>query len=209
MMTPRLLWGGMTLVAAFFLVASPARSDDPAKKPDASKANAEMEAYMKAGTPGPEHKRLDSLAGSWAFTIKMWMDPNQKTPTESSGTAERRWILSGRFLQEDVHSQFMGQPFTGFGIMGYDNIQKKYTTMWIDSMTTAIGTSLGTADASGKVITFEGTHLDPLTGKPVKGRDVLRLLDNNHQNMEAFKVGPDGKEFKVMEIHFTRKAKAN
>ncbi len=204
----RMLLGGMLLGTLFVLVGSPAWSQDQAKKGD-SKANAEMEAYMKAGTPGPQHKQLDALAGSWTYTMKMWMDPNQKTPTESSGTGERRWILGGRFLQEDYHGQFFGQPFTGFGITGYDNIQKKFTAMWIDSMTTAIATSLGTADASGNVITFLSEQLDPATAKPIKGRDVVRIADNNHHSMEMFKVGPDGKEFKVMELQFTRKAKAN
>src|SRR5262249_19692746 len=149
-----------------------ALSDDQAKKGDAGKANAEMEAYMKAGTPGPQHKRLDAMAGSWTYKLKMWMDPNQKTPMESHGTAERKWILGGRFLQEDVHDkgEMFGQPFTGFGITGYDNMQKKYTAMWIDSMTTSIITSLGTADASGNVITFRSEQLDPLTGKPFKSR---------------------------------------
>src|SRR5438876_3953622 len=201
-MTPRMLLGGLTLVGALVLFISPARSDDKPKPADAAKANAEMEAYMKAAQPGPHHKRLDALAGSWTYTMKMWMDPTQKTPTESSGTGERRWILGGRFLQEDYHGQFFGQPFTGFGITGYDNIQKKFTAMWIDSMTTAIATSLGTADASGNVITFLSEQLDPATAKPIKGRDVVRIADNNHHSMEMFKVGPDGKEFKVMELQF-------
>jgi hypothetical protein len=79
--------------------------------------------------------------------------------------------------------------------------------MWIDSMTTAITTSLGTADASGKVITFHNEMIDPATNKPVKGRDVVRIVDDNKHSMEMFKVGPDGKELKVMELHFTRKQK--
>lgn len=32
----------------------------------------------------------------------------------------------------------MGQPFTGIGMHGYENLTKKYVTMWIDSIGTGI-----------------------------------------------------------------------
>src|SRR5262245_13519664 len=38
---------------------------------------AEMEAYMKAGTPGPQHQALAATAGSYTLKVKSWQDPTQ------------------------------------------------------------------------------------------------------------------------------------
>jgi len=56
-----------------------------------------MEQYTKLAAPGEPHKLLASLAGSWVTTTKEWMEPN-KTPTESTGSAEMKMLLDGRFL---------------------------------------------------------------------------------------------------------------
>ncbi len=190
------------LAGALLLVCGPARAGEKDKK---AKVDADMEAWMKAASPGPEHKRLDALVGSWEGTVTMWMDPS-KPPTESKCTAERKWVLGGRFLHEEVKGEFMGMPFQGVGLTGYDNTQKKYTAMWVDNLTTSISTSLGTADESGNVLTFTKEDVDPVSGKKVKGRDVVNLAPDKN-TMEMYKEGPDGKEMKVMEIIFTRKAK--
>src|SRR5437868_4593615 len=87
-----------------------------------------FEAMRKAAAPGPFHKKLDPLAGSWTWTSKFY---GTTPPQEGSGTAERKWIMDGRFLQEDVFSkELLGQPFKGFGLTGYDNMQKKYVAVW-------------------------------------------------------------------------------
>jgi hypothetical protein len=73
-----------------------------------------MEVYQKLATPGEPHKQLASLAGSWTTKTKEWMEPG-KPPTESTGTAEMKMLLDGRFLYQEYSSQTMGQPFSGLG----------------------------------------------------------------------------------------------
>jgi hypothetical protein len=166
-----------------------------------------FEAMRKAAAPGPFHKKLDPMNGSWTWTSKMWFDPT-KGPTEGSGTAERKWILDGRFLQDEVVSkELFGQPFKGFGLTGYDNTQKKYVAVWSDTFTTALSTSVGTVDDTGKIFTFQRDDVDPVSGKKVKGKDVIRIIDDSKHTMEMFKIGPDGKEIKVMELTISRKGK--
>jgi hypothetical protein len=54
-----------------------------------------FEAMRKAAAPGPYHKKLEPLAGSWTWTSKFY----GTTPLqEGAGTAERKWIMDGRFL---------------------------------------------------------------------------------------------------------------
>jgi hypothetical protein len=74
-------------------------------------------------------------------------------------------------------------------------------------MTTALSHSTGTVDEAGKVFTFHREDVDPFTGQKFKGRDVIRILGADKHTMEMYKSGPDGKEIKVMEITFVRKAK--
>ena len=59
--------------------------------------------------------------------------------------------LGGRFLEERVQSSFMGQPFSGIGYTGYDNVKKKYVSTWMDNMGTMIMVMEGTPDPAGKV----------------------------------------------------------
>jgi len=193
-MTRLLLICGFAVV----LTAGAAGADD---KKDADA----FEAMRKAATPGPFHKKLEPLNGSWTWTSKFWVDP-AKSPKEGTGSSERKWILGGRFLAEDVNSkEIFGAPFQGFGLNGYDNIQKKYVTVWTDSLTTAVSTGTGTVDETGKVFTFHNEVSDPITGQKIKGRDVVKIIDDTKHVMEMYKVGPEGKEVKVMEITFTKK----
>jgi Protein of unknown function (DUF1579) len=159
-----------------------------------------MKAMAEAVKPGPEHKKLEPLVGSWSFTCKMWMDPT-KAPMESKGTIERQWILGGRFVEEKVTgTSFDGKPgFEGRGILGYDNAQKKYTMGWICSMSTGIENGVGTADTSGKNFTFQTECFCPVRKTKIHGKNVLRIASSDRNVMEMFEI-EGGKEQKMMEI---------
>jgi hypothetical protein len=198
---------GVALAVALAVVAGPVLSGDakkskPSKKP--AKAEEPFAAMIKYGTPGPEHKTLDALAGSWKARVKFWMDPSQP-PVESEGTIERKWIMGGRFLEEHFKGDAGGQAFTGLGLVGYDKLKKKYSYAWIDSMTTAISTSDGTYDAAKKTFTFVNEALDPYSGRKTKNRDVTRILSADRHVSEMYKTPSGGKEFKVLEIDYRRK----
>ena len=131
-----------------------AKDKKPEKQMD---PQAMMEMYAKLATPGEPHKLFASLAGSWTTKTKEWMEPG-KPPTESTGSAEMKMVLDGRFLQQEFTGQMMGQPFSGIGIDAYDNLRKKYVTTWMDTMGTGIFMMEGTASADGKTITLKGRH---------------------------------------------------
>ncbi len=162
-----------------------------------------LEDYAKASLPVAEHKALEPLTGVWTYTAKCWMKPGD-APQEMSGVSARKWILGGRFLHDQIENTKPAADFQGLGLTGYDKAARKYTSMWVDSMSTAIQTSYGTVDKSGKVFTYHNEVNCPLLGKKVKGRDVIRILDQDHHVMEMYKE-LDGKEIKVMEITYARK----
>jgi hypothetical protein len=185
------------------LTATLAFADDPKPK-SAAQQQAEMDAMMKAATPGDAHKKLSPMAGSWTADVKMWMAPGAP-PAAGSGAAENSWALDGRWLEQRFTGNFMGMPFTGVGYTGYDNIKKKYVGTWMDTMTTSMMISDGKADADGKSITFSSTMDDPMTGKTSPVKEKVTVVDADHHTLEMWGAGPDGKMFKMMEINYTRK----
>ena len=162
-----------------------------------------MEMYKKLAMPGDPHKLFASLAGSWTTKSKEWMEPG-KPAKESTGTAEMKMLLDGRFLYQEYSGQMMGQPFSGIGIDAYDNITKKYVTAWMDTMGTGIFLMEGTASADGKTITLKGSHPEPGGGK-MTHRAVWKLVDNNTQQFDMYGTHHGGKEMKMFEIVYTRK----
>jgi hypothetical protein len=177
------------------------------KKDGPPDEKAMMEAMMKAATPGAAHKKLNFFAGSWECTVKMWADPS-KPPSESPATADFKWILGGRYLEEKVAGTFGGMKFEGMALIGYDNIQKRYHLTWIDNFGTGVETAHGKVSDDGKTFTFIGQSTDPLTGKKIKSRDVQKIMDNDNYVSEMFRtIDAGGKEMdvKVMEITCTRK----
>jgi hypothetical protein len=93
----------------------------------------------------------------------------------------------------------MGMPFEGRGTMAYDNLQKHYVSTWIDNMGTGIMIANGACDGKG-TWNMSGESPDPMTGKMIKTRSVMKLVDDNTFVMEMYMPGADGKETKMMEI---------
>ncbi len=184
--------------------ATAAEKEKKAAKAAPPDEKAMMEAMMKAATPGEPHKKLDSMIGTWDTRVTMWMDPS-KPSQESTGTSENRWVLGNRYVQQTFEGTFMGQPFSGIGYTGYDNITKKYTGVWMDTGTTSMMNMTGKADAAGKVMTFSGTMPDPMTGKACKLTSKVTVADNDHHTMEMWGPDSSGKVYKMMEITYVRK----
>ncbi len=194
------------------LIIYPAVAQDKSAKQDKASQQKEnappgaeemMKKMAELAAPGPAHKALNSLAGDWTVEAKFWMGGPE--PTESKGTATKHWIMGGRFLQEDFKGEFMGQPFQGMGLTGYDKMKQKYVGLWIDSMGTAMANSEGSADADGKVITMSGTMDDPMSGeknKPVKY--LLRIVSQDKHVMEMHDLSL-GDKSKMGEITYARK----
>ncbi|WHZ16056.1 MAG: hypothetical protein OJF52_002904 [Nitrospira sp.] len=197
----RLIQLGIATLCVMLTVSAVAAKEKKAEKQMDQQAM--MELWKKLATPGEPHKLFAGLAGSWTTQTKEWMEPG-KPPTESTGTADMKMLLDGRFLYQEYNAQMMGQPFSGIGIDAYDNMTKKYVTAWMDTMGTGIFIMEGTASADGKTITLKGSHPEPGGGK-MTHRAVWKLVDANTQTFEMYGTHGQGKEMKMMEITYTRK----
>jgi len=192
---------GIATLCVMLTVSAVAAKEKKAEKQMDQQAM--MELWKKLAQPGEPHKVFAALVGSWTTQTKEWMEPG-KPPMESSGTADMKMLLDGRFLYQEYHGQMMGQPYNGIGIDAYDNMTKKYVTAWMDSMGTGIFIMEGTASADGKTITLKGSHPEPGGGK-MTHRAVWKLVDVNTQTFEMYGSHGKEKEMKFLEIAYTRK----
>jgi hypothetical protein len=186
-------------------VATANAEDKPGEEislPDALKA------YQELSEPGPEHKKLAMMVGNWKIDSTVYTAPDAP-PTKSEATASVRALMGGRYFRETYKGEMMGLEFSGIGMFGYDKGMKKYVSTWLDSMSTGLMHSEGTADASGDVITYTGQYFDPLRQTIVKTKYVLTIKNRKTHSAVMYEIAADGSEHKGMELVYTRAARAD
>ena len=114
-------------------------------------------------------------------------------------------ILGCRYQETVSTATMMGMPFEGHGLLGYDNAKKVFENTWVDNMGSGIMKTSGAWDSTTKSVTLIGKGLDPGTLAEKDFKETFKVMDENTQMMEMFGYGPDGKDFKMMEIKFSRK----
>ena len=191
------------MALALLVVCTSVVADEPKKAMPADQ-KAMMDAMMKAMMPGEPHKLLENMVGTFDVKVTAWMMPGDP-PMNSTGTSVNTWIMGGRFVEEKFTGQFMGQPFTGIGYLGYDNIKKTYWSSWMDNMSTGAMMSTGSTSDNGKTWKFTATMPDPMTGKDTPIEEHVNVTDKDHYSFDMWAPGPDGKMMKTMAIAYSRK----
>jgi len=193
----------LPVLAIGLLLLSPLGAQEAKAKTSTAEQQAMMEAWQKASTPSSNHKLLAGFKGNWNYTGKLWMEPGAP-PQTTSGSATTVALLDGRYFQEDSSGSFMGMPFHGIAVMGYDNVAQHFTSTWIDNMSTSILFMTGSYDLASKTFTYLCEMDDMLKpGSKVKVRQVVKVLSDDSHILEWYEVR-GGKERKTMEMTYTR-----
>jgi hypothetical protein len=161
-----------------------------------------MEVYKKVGTPGEPHRLLAKLEGSWITRTRGWFEG--KPTMESTGTCDQRLVLNGHYLEQIYTGTMDGMPFSGINLLGYNNYTKKFESVWIDSMSTAIYFFVGRGSRDGRTITQECSYVDPVRG-PAVWLSLTRIKNDNTLEFEMFITPKGGKKEKMMEMTVSRK----
>lgn len=162
----------------------------------------EMKKWMEYMTPSEMQKMMSAWDGEWNESITMWSTPGAD-PQQMKATCVNKMIVGGRYQESKHTGDFMGMPFEGIGTTGWDNAGKYFVSSWVDNFGTGMIYMEGTWDENNKSMKLAGKMTDPMTGKSTNIRQVMKIIDDNNQMMEQF-VEKDGKDFKNMEIKFTR-----
>ena len=154
--------------------------------------------------PGPEHAILAEMEGTWDAVMHMPGAP--KDAPASKGTHVYKMECGGLWLTSKFEGDFGGMKFEGRGIDGYDPAKKKYTGVWVDSMSSTPLLLEGTRDEKTKVLTMTGDHPGP-DGKLAKVKTKSSFKDKDHHTFTMYMVGEGGKDEEMMTIEYTRKKK--
>lgn len=161
-----------------------------------------MADLMTAGAPGENHKQMAESVGEFKVTGKMWMEPGAEAmPT--TATASRKTVLGGRYVIEEYKSDFMGMPFEGMLIQGYDNLAGEHVSIWMDTWSTWPTISSGNHDDQG-VLHLRGTMRDVMTPKGRPSHSAISGESQDGGTMSMYDTRPGGGEFKVMELTYER-----
>jgi hypothetical protein len=190
---------GLTLAVSAVTFAEE-KAATPSKQPSPQEMMAKM---MELGAPGPQHEKLKAMEGTFDAEVTMQMTPDA-APTTSKGKMTNQMVFGGRYLHGQYKGEFMGQPFEGMSVFGFDNMKKQYFNGWIDSMSTGVMMAYGSSDSAGKVITCTAKVDCPMDNSVKTMKTVVTITDNNAHTYEMYDVGADGKEFKTMTIKYTR-----
>lgn len=187
--------------------AEQAAKDATKAAQDAAKGGEQdmMAAWAAANEPGKEHAQLlAEMSGNWDVASKSWMAPGAPV-MESKGSAKIVPIMGGRFVHQEFKGDMGGMAFTGTGYTGYNNATKKYESMWMDSVTTAMMLFTGERKADGS-LEFKGDYVDPMSGQKKQFRSISRNPDKDTMVFEMFDTDSTGKEFRSMEMTYKRVA---
>lgn len=157
-----------------------------------------------APKPGPAHEALKAEAGTWNAAIEMVPAPGAPA-MKSSGVETNVIGCGGLCLITDFKGTMApGETFEGHGVVAYDPAKKKYVGSWTDSMSAGLAISEAAWDPAAK--TFSGWMEGPdATGKVMKSRSVSEHKADGSRVLTMFAPGPDGKEFQMMRIVYTKK----
>ena len=154
------------------------------------------------GSDSPHHF-LAQLAGGWAGTSKLWLEPD-KLADEAPLVGNIQLILDGRFALFLYQSAVQGEAQHGMFTFGYNTTLDRYETSWVDSFhnNTAIMFCVGTSMENG--FSVLGSYPDPTGGPDWGWRTVVELLDDDHLVVTAYNIHPEYGEAKATEAKLTR-----
>ncbi len=200
----------LVIVVGTIAIAQPAKESNPAGAPEMQLppgwTEADMQACMAAATPGKMHEHLAKSVGVWSGKSTMWMAPDTQ-PMNSECTAIYSPMMDGRFVKCEITGDMPGMgPFNGFGLYGFDNVAENFQATWVSNCGTGIMNGVGELSSDSKVMTWNFTYTCPITRKLDSLREIETITGPNSRTLESFGIDPkSGKEFKMMEIVFTRK----
>jgi Protein of unknown function (DUF1579) len=168
-------------------------------KPVPSSAKLDAKA---AASSTPEIDVLKKWVGSWEATIESTGRDGKAVTNAAKATAK---LSGGRWLVTDFDGTFLGAPFIGHEVIGYDPVAKKYVLNWVDSMATSFSTGEGLYNPQTKTFTLTVTGRDDSTGKMTTWRQVDIWKDADHHDWTLRTISAkDAKEQIQMTIRYHR-----
>jgi hypothetical protein len=143
-------------------------------------------AQMEMPKPGPEHKKLDMLVGSWTLDGDVKPGGDAGPGGKTTETEKCEW-MEGEFFVV-CHTEYkttMGNG-SGVSIMGYSADDKTYTYREFNSWGEFV-------DAKGSLNgdTWTWTNDEKMGNMTMKGRFTMKMTSSTSYNF-SYETSPDG-----------------
>jgi len=156
-----------------------------------------------ASQPGPEHRWLEPLIGSWKIEMT-WYSPGAPT-LRTSGTSENRWILGGRFVLAEAAAGEGPTAIEDKTLYGYDRWERKFFSLGLRTVGAGLTQDWGFYDPVSRSFALSGKDRDQATGRLGVHRQLIKVLGPDRYSIEVFADVPQRRPLKVLEIGFTRR----
>ncbi|WP_083983364.1 DUF1579 family protein [Actinomadura hibisca] len=166
-------------------------------------------------TPGPQHRRLDPLVGTWkAVKYNYVLGQNGQPIVSRDITVKVRWIAKtgGRFLEEKTEGTLGGAKYYRLGVLGYSNIDRRYEWTTFDSVTPTAMTYRGAPTTGGAgPLSIPGEFTDPgvlgpdYLGKTIPMRTVITIGSRGRHTFDLYFTPPGQGERLADRVVYTRK----
>lgn len=155
--------------------------------------------------PGKGQKFLAQHCGNWTWSSTAKMSPGGESKTYT-GEMKSNMSFDGRYMFESFEGDRNQGPhrFEALNITGYDNKRKVFVSSWLDNTMTGIFTAQGVPNDDWTEINWVQDRTNQMTGKIDKLRVVETFHGPDKFSIVEYWPGSDGKEFKAVEIQFSR-----
>lgn len=214
LMTHRMMAGVVALMACAGVALGQDHGKEPAKPADkmaqpaggddAAKQAEEMKIWEEMAKPAEQHKWLTQFEGTWDSETVVYTPEGAGQP--EMGRMDYTMALGGRFVGMHFQGAMMGQRFEGGGMLGYNKVDHRFESTWMDTMGTGMLFMTGQLSDGEKVLTLEGDYTNPMTKQKATFKEITTIVDKDHHK-SAFYDKVDGKDVKIMEISYTRASK--
>lgn len=168
----------------------------------------DLESWISSlGEPGDGHQVLEAIVGTWEGKGTIWDAPDS-APVSITASVERRWVLGGRYLREEISIRSNdGVVLEALGFIGYNNEAAQYELLNIDTASTAMLLETGKFDPDSQKLMIHGSFRDPATGFVIDRRVEMDLSQDGRIVVVGYTTNEEGREFKSLEGSVTRRKK--
>jgi hypothetical protein len=150
-----------------------------------------------AAKPVEQHALLANKVGVWDATMSgMGMESKAVYDCRKLGEL---WVVG------DYKGDFMGAPFVGHEVWGFDSKKGKYVSTWVDNWSDRAMSFEGAYDAATKTLAMWTDGTNPMTGEPMRERHDSKFIDADNWEFTMNHPGPDGKYAPAMTIRYKRR----
>jgi hypothetical protein len=195
-------WSLLSLVA---LVVAGCAVREPDTLTDAVRLSAlSVDQWVALGEPGDAHKVLQTFVGEWDVAISSRSSVTAK-PEVSSGRSHFSWVLQGRFIEERFSGEVAGKGYDGLGYFGFDNATKRYSSLWLESLSTSPTLSWGVYNPENQSFSFVADVYDPLRARLKRSYSRIVVTSQDSFSLSMMERSSEGEEFVAFELQYKRR----